>query len=129
MYFRPTASTSSIGIASRVCPFRPVTVVARSIELYTASSVDSMAAWKRGESRSPRSTPPVSSGDSDSNALTSEGAAENAITKSPLPCEEVAPVRARPSIARRASRVSPGERIGASVASTIMMEPSGFSSA
>src|SRR5260370_32547008 len=50
-------------------------------------------------------------------------AVENAMKMSPDPLPEVAPNRARPSDARRASRLVWFGSSGASVATTMMMEP------
>src|SRR5215472_718934 len=49
---------------------------------------------------------------------------ENAITKSPLPLLPEEPLRASPKMERLASRCNWRESIGASVATTIMHEPS-----
>ena len=54
----------------------------------------------------------------------SAGAVEKAIAKSPLPLLYEDPVRARPNTARAASRLRSRASSGASVATTIMQEPS-----
>ena len=86
-----------------VLPSRPTTVCALSSELIIDSSVASMTARNR------RLSAP-SSGKVGAEALPSEPpirlAVEKAMTKSPLPCEAIAPVRASPNVARLATRVS-----------------------
>ena len=60
----------------------------------------------------------------DPNRVRRSGAVENAIAKSPLPLLNDEPVRARPNTARAASRFRSRASSGASVATTIMQEPS-----
>ena len=60
----------------------------------------------------------------DPNRVRKSGAVENAIAKSPLPLLKEEPVLARPNTARAASRFRSRASIGASVATTIMHEPS-----
>src|SRR5262249_7708643 len=86
-----------------------------------ASSVESMVASKSGERASSLGREMAGLG----GAAWGVGVVvEKAITKSPLPLLPVEPVRARPRTARAARRRSWRESRGASVAITIMQEPS-----
>src|SRR6186713_732849 len=104
----------------------PVMVSAFNIEFRTASSVASRTASNRGERASAgrvgRGVTWVAPW-----ATRSSFAVEKATAKSPLPFEYDEPVRARPNTALAASLSrSRGER-GASVATTIMQDPSALS--
>ena len=117
----------SSGMARASWPAWPTTVSAATRLLITASSVASTAAAKNGFSASSASW---------SRRTTSEPPARgrrvpvlNATKISPLPWCATEPVRARPSPARRASRSSWCDDIGASVASTTMQLPAGSSRA
>ena len=121
-HFGSSARTPSIGIASAT-PNLDLTVVARNSELYTASSVASSAAWKRGDTASVGSDLRAR-GAVSPKRLRISGDVENAMAKSPLPLLNDDPVRPKPNTARAASRPRSRASSGASVATTSMHEPS-----
>lgn len=112
---------ASTGIACSTLPERPVTVVAISSELSTASSLASTTASKNGPRSAPwiagsviRTRPPQSPRDPVAQAR----------KISPLPWPATEPVRARPRPTRRASRLQAAWSSGASVTTTPMHDPS-----
>ena len=118
---RTTVSGSS---PSLVLPSRPTIVGDISSELSTDSSDASTTASNRSSSPRMPSRRPSSS------TVPSRSVRAVVLTArkiSPLPWCAVEPVRARPSPTRRASRSQPSGSTGASVTTTPMHEPAGFS--
>jgi len=121
LYFFRTSRSRSWGSAVTLCPSIPVIVSAATRALTIASSVACTVASNRAFILSldsiVRDRVPVG-------APASSFAVEKAMKMSPDPFPEVLPNLASPSAARRASLLSWWGRRGASVPTTIMMDPS-----
>ena len=120
LYFFSTSRRRSCGRAVTVWPSTPVMVSAPIMALTIASSVACTAASNTALSSSLGNMATFTAWPA---AAASALAVEKAMKISPDPLPEVEPVRASPIVARRASRLVWCGSSGASVATTMMMDP------